>query len=198
MRSRVIALWVLSILAVGTLAGVWWIRKKPELPPAPQASSSAPSLGQFIATDPPRPAPDLSMTDKDGATVSLSDFKGRVILVNLWATWCIPCVEEMPALDRLEVKKGGKDFAVVAISEDRGGNRVVEPFLAKLGLSKLTFYLDPKSAATSAFQVRGLPTSILLDREGQEVGRMEGGMAWDGPEALALIERQLAKPRSGQ
>ena len=137
------------------------------------------------------------MTDKDGAAVTLGDFRGRVILVNLGATWCIPCVEEMPALDRLEARQGGKDFAVVAISEDRGGNRAVEPFLAKLGLSKLTSYLDPKSAASGAFQVRGLPTSILIDRDGLEVGRTEGGMAWDGVAALALIERQLSKPRSG-
>lgn len=197
MRSRVIALWVLCLLAMGSLAGVWWLKNKPELPPAPSVASSAPSIGQFIPTDPPRPAPDVSMTDKDGAAVTLGDFRGRVILVNLWATWCIPCVEEMPALDRLEARQGGKDFAVVAISEDRGGNRAVEPFLAKLGLSKLTSYLDPKSAASGAFQVRGLPTSILIDRDGLEVGRTEGGMAWDGVAALALIERQLSKPRSG-
>jgi thiol-disulfide isomerase/thioredoxin len=152
-----------------------------------------PQMSEFTPTDPPRPAPDASFADAAGGQTSLAAFKGKVILVNLWATWCQPCVQEMPALDRLQAALGGKDFAVVLVSQDRGGAHVVEPFFQKLGLSALKSYLDPKGALGQAFQVRGLPTSILIDRAGKELGRVEGAAAWDGSEAQKFLRYQIER-----
>jgi thiol-disulfide isomerase/thioredoxin len=121
----------------------------------------------------------------------LSDFAGRVVLLNLWATWCAPCVREMPTLDRLQAELGGPDFEVVALSSDRAGAAAVEPFFRTHGLSRLGVYLDPQGEATRALGTRGLPTTVLIDREGREVGRLEGVAEWDSPEAKALIRAYI-------
>jgi len=110
--------------------------------------------------------------------VALADFKGKLVLINLWATWCQPCLKEMPSLEKLQAAQADK-LTVAAISEDRGGNQVVEPFVAKLGLDKVMVYLDPKSAVGHAFSVRGLPTTLVIDTEGRLVGRVEGAAEWD-------------------
>ena len=157
-----------------------------------------PMLEEFIPSAPNLPAPGTAFADDTGRSVSLADFRGRVVLVNLWATWCQPCIREMPALDRLAAAMKGTDFAVVLISQDRGGAHVAGPFLQQLGLKVLQTYLDPKSAVGQAFAVRGLPTSILIDRDGTELGRLEGAEEWDGAAAQALlrwyVERGGKKP----
>jgi thiol-disulfide isomerase/thioredoxin len=148
------------------------------------------TLGQFTPLDPPRPAPDARFTDRDGTPRRLADFRGRFVLVNLWATWCAPCVREMPSLDRLQAKLGSR-LAVLAISEDRGGAHVVDPFLEKLGLKTLAIYLDPKSATGEALEVSGLPTTFLIDDQGRILGHLEGAAEWDSPKMVATIERYL-------
>lgn len=154
------------------------------------------ALGQFTPLDPPRPAPELSFTGREGKTLRLADFRGRVLLVNLWATWCAPCVREMPSLDRLQGLEGDR-LSVLAISEDRGAGHVVEPFLAKLGLQRLAVYLDPETAAQQAFEVRGLPTSFLIDRDGRILASLEGAAEWDAPDMVARLERYLRQDDSG-
>jgi thiol-disulfide isomerase/thioredoxin len=155
-------------------------------------------MQKFTPLDAPRPAPDVTFSDADGRSTSLAAFRGKIVLVNLWATWCAPCVEEMPALDRLQAALGGDTFAVVAISSDRAGAKAVDPFVEKVGLKALKPYLDPPGAATRAFAARGLPTSILLDRDGNELGRLEGKAAWDSADAKALIRHYIdAKPSPG-
>jgi thiol-disulfide isomerase/thioredoxin len=156
---------------------------------APQEAA----LGQFTPLDPPRPAPALTFTGRDGTPRSLADFRGRWVLVNLWATWCAPCVREMPSLDRLQAALGTR-LAIVAISEDRGAAPVVDPFLEKLGLKQLAIYLDPKGAAGQALKARGLPTSVLIDGEGRMVGMLEGAAEWDSPKMRATLERYLGQP----
>jgi thiol-disulfide isomerase/thioredoxin len=151
-----------------------------------------PALRQFIPTDPPRPAPEIAFADGAGKSLSLADFRGKLVLVNLWATWCEPCIREMPSLDRLRAAMPAGDLAIVLVSQDRGGDKVVAPFFAKLGL-KIETYLDPKSAVGHAFEVRGLPTSILIDREGRELGRVEGALDWDGDPAQALLRWYVAR-----
>jgi len=158
---------------------------------APQAAA----LGEFTPLDPPRPAPALAFESRDGKPLRLADFRGRVLLVNLWATWCAPCVREMPSLDRLQRRLGDR-LSVLAISEDRGAGHVVEPFLAKLGLERLTVYLDPGSAAQQAFAVRGLPTTFLIDRDGRILASLEGAADWDAPAMVERLERYL-KPEAG-
>ncbi len=147
-------------------------------------------LGEFIPLTPPRPAPAGSFADLEGNTVSLSDFAGKIILVNLWATWCEPCVREMPSLERMQARLGDK-ITVVAISEDRAGGKAVEPFIGKLGLKSVKTYLDPKSTVERAFEVQGLPTSFLIDRKGKVLGRVEGAAEWDSPKLLETLESFL-------
>ncbi len=159
---------------------------------APQLAA----LGQFTPLDPPRPAPELSFTSRGGKKLRLADFRGHVLLVNLWATWCGPCVREMPSLDRLQAELGDR-LSVLAISEDRGAGSVVEPFLAKLGLQRLVVYLDPDTAAQQAFAVRGLPTSFLIDRDGRMLASLEGAADWDAPAMVARLEHYLQQEDSG-
>jgi thiol-disulfide isomerase/thioredoxin len=147
-------------------------------------------LGEFIPATPPPPAPTISFADLAGNTLSLSEFAGKIILVNLWATWCEPCLREMPSLERLQARLGDK-ITVVAISEDRGGSKAVEPFIAKLGLKSVKTYLDPKSTAERAFAVQGLPTSFLIDREGKVLGRVEGAAEWDSPKLIETLKSFL-------
>jgi thiol-disulfide isomerase/thioredoxin len=151
-----------------------------------------PALRQFIPTDPPRPAPEIAFADGAGKSLSLADFRGKLVLVNLWATWCEPCIREMPSLDRLRAAMPAGDLAIVLVSQDRGGDKVVAPFFARLGLARLKTYLDPQSTVGHAFEVRGLPTSILVDRDGNELGRVEGALDWDGAPAQALLRWHIA------
>ena len=157
----------------------------------PAAGDQAP-LGEFIPASPPHPAPRVSFTDIDGKTLDLSDFAGKLVLVNLWATWCAPCRHEMPSLQRLQTRLGDK-IAILAISEDMEGNKAVEPFIAKLGLNAVKTYLDPKNAVGRAFGVDGLPTSFLIDRQGRVLGHVEGEAEWDSPKMLAVIEPLLTQ-----
>ena len=147
-------------------------------------------LGQFVPASPPRPAPQVSFSDATGASANLSDFAGKPVLLNLWATWCAPCRREMPSLERLQARLGDK-ITVLAISEDIGGNKAVAPFIAKFGLKAVKTYLDPKSTLTQAFNVDGLPTSFLIDRRGRVIGRVEGEAEWDSPKMLSVIEPLL-------
>jgi thiol-disulfide isomerase/thioredoxin len=160
---------------------------------AVEHSASTPEqarLGEFIPASPRAPAPEISFVDRGGDTVSLAEFAGKFVLVNLWATWCEPCLREMPSLDRMQRHLGDK-ITVVAISEDRGGSKTVEPFIDKLGLKSFKTYLDPKSGAGRAFKVEGLPTSFLIDREGRVLGRVEGAAEWDSPKLLGVLKSFL-------
>jgi thiol-disulfide isomerase/thioredoxin len=148
-------------------------------------------LGEFVPSSQPFTAPAISLADTNGRPVELSELRGKLVLVNLWATWCEPCLREMPSLERLQSRLGER-IAVLAVSEDRGGNKTVEPFIAKLGLKSVKIYIDPKSEVGHAFGVRGLPTSFLIDREGKVLGRVEGAAEWDSPKILGVLESLLS------
>ena len=143
--------------------------------------------GEFIPASSPQPAPEASFQDLSGNWVALADFKGKLVLLNLWATWCQPCLKEMPSLEKLQASREDK-LTVAAVSEDRGGKNVVEPFIAKLGLDKVKPYLDPKSAVGHAFSVRGLPTTLVIDSEGKVVGRVEGAAEWDSEKMSKVLQ----------
>jgi len=166
--------------------------------PAPAATDAGDAdipdrtkLGEFVPSSQPFAAPTISLTDSDGHTLELSELRGKLVLVNLWATWCEPCLREMPSLERLQSQLGER-IAVLAVSEDRGGNKAVEPFIAKLGLKSVKIYIDPKSEVGHAFGARGLPTSFLIDREGKVLGRVEGAAEWDSPKILGVLEPLLS------
>lgn len=149
-------------------------------------------MEQFSFTTPPRPAPETPFLAGNGTAVTLQDFKGRVLLVNFWATWCAPCVKELPSLDELQLKLGGEGLLVMAINQDRGGERVAAPFLKKLDVNRLGLFLDPKMKLGRSFGVRALPWTILIDREGRVVGQLAGYAEWDSEEAVALIRHYLS------
>jgi thiol-disulfide isomerase/thioredoxin len=144
---------------------------------------------------PPRAAPDVSFMAGPEARRArrLTDYRGRVVLLNLWATWCAPCVRELPSLDRLQGALGGDAFTVLAVSLDREGAVKVTPFLRDLGVARLEVLTDPAGDAMRALGVSTLPTSILIDAEGQMVARMTGPAEWDSAEAKALIGALVAK-----
>jgi thiol-disulfide isomerase/thioredoxin len=148
-------------------------------------------LGEFVPSSQPFPAPAISLADSAGQTIELSALRGKVVVINLWATWCEPCLREMPSLERLQSRLGER-IAVLAVSEDRGGNKAVEPFIAKLGLKSVKTYIDPKSEVGHALGVRGLPTSFVIDSKGEVLGRVEGAAEWDSRRILDVLEPLLS------
>jgi thiol-disulfide isomerase/thioredoxin len=147
--------------------------------------------GDFSPIDPPEQIAAPNFQDKMGQPVSLDSFKGKVVVLNFWATWCPPCVAEMPALDKLQADMGGKDFTVVAVSTDREGIKKSAPFYRRAGIKNLTLYNDTRGGMLDAFKAKALPVTIVLDREGRMIGRIEGAAQWDSPQAKALIEHYL-------
>jgi len=145
----------------------------------------------FSPIDPPVQSPAAPFQDSMGQPVTLESFHGKVVLLNLWATWCPPCVAEMPALDKLQADLGGEGLAVVAVSTDAQGIKKSAPFYRRAGLTHLDLYNDTRAALPQALKVTGLPMSLLIDRDGNVVGRMDGPADWDSPEAKALIEHYL-------
>jgi len=133
----------------------------------------------------------LQFKDADGKALSLADFRGRAVLLNVWATWCGPCRKEMPALDRLQAKLSGTDFEVIALSIDRGGLGVVERFFDEIGIANLAIYLDESAAAMSVLGITGIPTTLLIDPDGQEIRRWAGPAEWDSPAMETLIRDEL-------
>ena len=137
--------------------------------------------------------PELTFFDEAGNEVTLADFAGDVVVLNLWATWCAPCRREMPSLDRLQAALGEDGLTVIALSLDRGDVAKVRTFFEELEIANLAIYQDPQARAGRALGAPGLPTTVVIDRAGQEVGRLLGPAEWDSEEALALL-RDLAAP----
>jgi thiol-disulfide isomerase/thioredoxin len=165
------------------------------------------ALSDGLAQDPPpafsmhaapRPLPEIRFENGQGAAMSLADFRGSVVLLNVWATWCVPCRREMPTLDRLQATLGGPDFQVMALSIDRKGLPAVQEFYDELALGTLPIYVDESGEAQRALNVLGLPTTLLLDREGNEIGRLLGPAEWDSPAMVAFfrdyLKRAAAEP----
>jgi thiol-disulfide isomerase/thioredoxin len=142
-----------------------------------------------------QPLPAFTFQGPDGAKHTLADFKGRTVLFNLWATWCVPCRQEMPALDRLQAKLGGPAFQVVAVNIDTARLDKPRQFMADAGVKNLGLYADPSADAFQtlrlAGKVLGLPTSVLLDPNGCEIGTLAGGAEWASDDAVALVKAAL-------
>ena len=147
----------------------------------------------FVMHDAPKPVAAINFDDAQGRSRSLAEFKGKVVLLNIWATWCGPCRKEMPALDRLQAALGGPDFEVVALSIDRGGVDAVRKFFADIGVRNLAMYLDSSGQALRTLSALGLPTTLLIDRDGREIGRLIGPAEWDSPEMVEFVRCVVAK-----
>ena len=184
-----------AIIAAMLALGFLQVAGKGEQPPAPAVTSlatqSAESAGAFAFYEEPRPVPDLEFVDREGRRMTLEAFDGRTTLLNIWATWCVPCREEMPALDRLQAKLGGPEFKVVPLSVDRDGLPKIEAFYEELGLKELGIWNDPTASAAYDLGAVGLPTTLLLDPAGRELGRLVGPAEWDSPEMVAVLQRHL-------
>lgn len=159
--------------------------------PDRQPPSITGTIENFTWAEASGPAPETSFTDLGGTPHTLADFRGKVLAINFWATWCAPCKREMPSLGRLQAELGGEDFTVILVSLDRLGAASVAPFLDQMGLEELSSYLDPKMQLWRDVGGRGLPTTILIDVDGVEIGRLEGPAEWDEREALAMIRYYL-------
>lgn len=204
---------------VAVYVSLWWDgnvaepQPQPSAPVATQETAPAPApsaasgplaglnkgpVAAFVVHAEPHDVPSFTFTAGDGAETSLEPWKGKVVLVNLWATWCGPCRKEMPSLDRLKSKLGGADFDVVAIATDRGDMEKPRVFLQEIGAETLKLYHDPTGKLPANLKAFGMPTTLLIDRNGKEIGRLVGPAEWDSLEAVALIEAAIAAPAGGQ
>ena len=192
-RPLIFGLW---IAATGSLAlGIYLTENQSNfrVPSVPiDSSATQPARPFSFALLPaPQALSVLHFTDGEGRAMTLADFKGRFVLLNIWATWCVPCRTEMPTLDRLQAKLGGADFEVVALSIDQQGLPAVRSFFEEIKIKTLGIYVDQSGKAAPDLNAFGLPTTLLIDRQGQELGRLIGPAEWDSPEAISFIERAI-------
>jgi thiol-disulfide isomerase/thioredoxin len=152
-------------------------------------------VAAFVVERQPVPAPALAFRDRDGREVSLADFRGKTVLLNLWATWCAPCRHEMPSLDRLQATAGGDRFAVVAVSIDIGDTAKPMQFYRETGIERLAFYQDSSGGVfrtlRAAGRAVGMPTTVLIDEAGCIQGHLAGPAEWASPDALALVRAAI-------
>ena len=162
--------------------------------PAPATGSTGSTSGnplELSVFDQPRALPEVRFQDDQSRDLTLGDFRGRVVVLNVWATWCVPCRKEMPTLDRLQARLGGKDFLVVALSIDRKGVEAVRGFYQEVGVENLAIYVDPSGRGSRGLGLPGVPTTLLIDQEGREVARKMGEAEWHGQEMVSLVERTM-------
>lgn len=184
---------VVTVLTAGALAlgavGIWLVVDGN----GPASAGDPPPFHgqgrQFTLLEPVEPAPLQPIATGSGGVTNLKDYRGKVVLLNFWASWCAPCLEELPSLDALEQDMGGPDFAVLPLNIDRGGREVARPFLDRAGVETLGLFTDPQRTNFYAFGMSNhpMPTTFLIDREGRLIGYLEGPAEWDSDEAKALI-----------
>ena len=155
--------------------------------PRPAVAQDAPALAGLVWLDPPRPAPDDPFLVEGEALSSLERFRGRATVLNFWATWCPPCVAEMPTLDRLAGMFDPEDLAVVTMAADRASEDRIRAFYEDIGATNLGIYRDPQMHLARALRVFGLPTTLLIDHDGMVVAQLVGEAEWDGEAAVAAI-----------
>jgi thiol-disulfide isomerase/thioredoxin len=171
--------------AVGTLAAAVW--------PGKPRAESLPSLADGLQVlKSPVDLPDATFVSRDGASHHLSEFKGHGMVVNMWATWCVPCVAEMPSLETLSKTLAPQDIAVLPLSSDRGGVDRVASWYQAHGITALPVLLDPKGAMARAFAARGIPTTVIINTSGKVVAKLEGAADWAAPDVPALIRKLTA------
>jgi thiol-disulfide isomerase/thioredoxin len=148
--------------------------------------------GDLTISDPPAPTKPLAFQAADGTPHSIAEFAGHGLVVNFWATWCQPCIAEMPSLEKLSRALAPEDIAVLPLSSDRTGRTAVEAFFSKHDISALPVLLDPHSEAANAWNLNGIPTTVIIDRQGRERARLEGAADW-GSDAAAEAIRRLVR-----
>ncbi len=160
------------------------------------AKTRTASLAAFYIHKKPKPVPAFTYVDEKGRKHALKELRGKVVLLNLWATWCGPCRHEMPGLDELQKKYGGADFEMLAISIDRGGLKKPRRFFNKIKIKNLKLYGDPSGRLAPTLRAFGMPTTLLIDRNGREVGRLAGPAEWNSKEAYAFIKTAISTSKA--
>ncbi len=160
----------------------------------PAQAEGLSGLDKLVPID-PAPLPELRFTLADGTVRSLADYAGGGVVLNMWATWCAPCVAEMAALDELARKLSDSGVTVLALSSDRGGAPVVDRFYRERGIHTLAVLLDPRGEVPRAIGARGIPTTLLINRDGQERGRVEGAVDWSASASVETIRKLIAAGR---
>lgn len=155
--------------------------------------TSAAETGAVPRHETPQPLPEIVFTDENGERRMLGDWRGKVILLNIWATWCGPCRTEMPTLDRLQQKLGGDRFEVLALSIDRAGSKVVRKFFDETGIEHLGIFVDETMKAARDLKIYGLPGSLLIGPNGRELGRLIGPAEWDTPQMIDFFENVITE-----
>ncbi|PHZ84375.1 TlpA family protein disulfide reductase [Paremcibacter congregatus] len=164
--------------------------EKGELIPIDSSMKKGKALFSVYGNRPDTPA--IKIQDEQGNSLTLADLKGQSLLVNFWATWCVPCREEMPELEALQKERGNQDFKVIIVSVDRGGLDASRKFLDDIGVEQLTLYYDEKGILARKMKAIGYPSTILINKAGQQFGLLTGPAHWNSPSAHALIDRLIA------
>ena len=164
---------------------------EPQISPAANAPAAAHDPLALSIFEQPRDVPEIRFADRASRSLSLADFRGRVVLLNIWATWCVPCRKEMPTLDRLQARLGSDEFVVIALSIDRDAASV-ERFYREIGIEKLAIYRDPTGRVPNVLGIPGVPATLLINRDGREIARKMGEADWDGPAMVSLIGKTIA------
>ena len=160
---------------------------------ASQSASAQEPPKNFVLHDKPAPVAQIAFDDAEGHAHKLQDFSGKVLVLNVWATWCVPCRTEMPTLDRLQGNMGSADFEVVPVSIDRGGIETVRKFYGEIGVHNLAMYADSSGQVLRQVGALGLPTTLLVDRSGHEIGRVIGPAEWDSAEVMQFLKPIVAQ-----
>ena len=183
----------LVVVVTGALAVTLYSKPSDESKPphAKKSASPGPQLDKFVTHAARKTLPDLAVQNADGVSLSLNTIEGRLLLVNFWATWCAPCRKEMPQLDALAARYEEKGVTVITLSVDRSGAGKGEKFLNELAVKNVTRLYDPSYKSARAVALIGLPTTLLLDENGLEIGRLAGEADWDTPEVHALLDHYL-------
>lgn len=148
-------------------------------------------MRKLIVHKEPRPVSSRAFEDANGNAMTLADYQGKIVLLNFWATWCAPCRHEMPMLSELQTELGGDDFEVVTLSTGRGPLPAIQKFFESINVDNLPMHRDPKANLAREMAVHGLPVTVLLNRDGQEIGRLIGDAEWNSDNAKAILARVI-------
>ncbi|VAX21833.1 Thiol:disulfide oxidoreductase related to ResA [hydrothermal vent metagenome] len=179
----------LSLLIV---SGFWKIQKSMEVPPPPMSETAAGQSKQAASKMEGKKAPDFTLSALGGGEISLSDYRGKVVFLNVWATWCPPCREEMPSMQKLYEHFKGKDFVMLTISIDENKS-LVEPFMKELGLT-FPVVFDPDQKVASIYKITGVPETFIIDKTGIITHHLLGPGEWNSPGIVSAFEEFVKRP----
>ncbi|MEH6626653.1 MAG: TlpA disulfide reductase family protein [Motiliproteus sp.] len=181
--KKLVSMLLLTFLTVASLS---WANHE-------ESEPSDGTVGSFRAVEPPMPVPPITMIKNNMETLGLEAFRGKIVLLNLWATWCPPCIRELPALDRLQQRQGGADFVVIALAVDRAEFAEVKAFYDKLNLNHLDLYQGEADNVSGSFPIDVFPASFFIDRDGNVLSYLRSFADWDAPEADRLVQYHKAQ-----